>query len=65
MAVTDQPSLIVSGIGRGREKEVAIQGKQLSHYAGHRARMGRVLPDKLKPHSVKVPPKPEPESGST
>jgi len=65
VAVTDQPSLIVSGIARGREKDVVIEGTRLSHYAGHRARMGRVLPDKLKPHGVKVPPKAEPESGGT
>ncbi len=31
----------------------------MGHYAGHRARMGRVLPDKLKPQTLKVPPKPE------
>ncbi len=58
VVVSDQPSLIVSGIARGREKEVTIRDKGMGHYAGHRARMGRVLPDKLKPHTLKVPPKP-------
>jgi topoisomerase-4 subunit A len=57
VVVSDQTSLIVSGLSRGREKEVTIQGKAMGHYAGHRARMGRVLPDKLKPHTLKVPPK--------
>jgi hypothetical protein len=49
---------MVAGLSRGREKEVTIRGKDMGHYAGHRARMGRVLPDKLKPHTLKVPPKP-------
>ena len=42
----------------GKEKEVIIKGKDLGHYAGHRARMGRVLPDKLKPTELRVLPKP-------
>jgi hypothetical protein len=58
VVVSDQTSLIVSGLSRGRDKEVTIQGKGMGHYVGHRARMGRVLPDKLKPHTLKVPPKP-------
>jgi hypothetical protein len=57
VVVSDRPGLIVSGIARGKEKEVTIRGKDMGHYAGHRARMGRVLPDKLKPHSLKVPAK--------
>jgi topoisomerase-4 subunit A len=59
--VSDQASLVVSGISRGRGKEITIPQERMGHYAGHRARMGRVLPDKLKPHSLKVPPKPAPE----
>jgi len=59
--VSDQPSLAVTGISRGREKEVTMPQERMGHYAGHRGRMGRVLPDKLKPHSLKVPPKPASE----
>ena len=44
------------------EKEVEIKRKDLGHYAGHRARMGRVLPDKLKPTALRMMSKPqEPE----
>ncbi len=65
VAISDQPGLSVLGISRGKEKEVTIKGKDLGHYAGHRARMGRVLPDKLKPSALKVLPKPaEPGSES-
>jgi len=47
------------GVGRGgREKEIEISGVKLDHYVGHRARMGRVLPDKLKPMALCVPVKP-------
>ncbi len=56
--VSNDKSLIVAGLSRGREKEVPIPPKDMKHYAGHRARMGRVLPDRLKPHVIKVPPKP-------
>jgi topoisomerase-4 subunit A len=58
VAVSDQPTLMVSGISRGREKEVTLANDKLWHYAGHRARMGRVLPDKLKPTALKVSAKP-------
>jgi topoisomerase-4 subunit A len=57
VAVSDQPTLNVYGIARGREREVTIAEKQMQHYAGHRARMGRVLPDKLKPQGIRVAPK--------
>jgi topoisomerase-4 subunit A len=57
VAVSDQPTLNVYGIARGREREVTIAEKQMQHYAGHRARMGRVLPDKLKPQAIRVAPK--------
>jgi topoisomerase-4 subunit A len=57
--VTNQPSVIVTGVGRGGKfRELPVQGKELGHYAGHRALKGRVLPDKLKPHGIKTPPKP-------
>ena len=59
VAVSDRPTLNVYGISRGREKEVTILQKDMQHYAGHRARMGRVLPDKLKPQGIRVLPKPE------
>ncbi|MBI2961178.1 MAG: DNA topoisomerase IV subunit A [Betaproteobacteria bacterium] len=52
-------SLSVQGVGRGgREKEIEISGAKLEHHLGHRARMGRVLPEKLKPTGLRVPEKP-------
>jgi topoisomerase IV subunit A len=57
VAVSDQPTLSVYGEARGREREVTIPQQKMAHYAGHRARMGRVLPDKLKPHGIRVAPK--------
>jgi topoisomerase-4 subunit A len=59
--VSDQPSLNVFGSARGRDKEVTIPQKEMQHYAGHRARMGRVLPDKLKPLGLRVLPKAGPQ----
>jgi topoisomerase-4 subunit A len=60
--VSDRPSLIVSGIARaGKAKDVTITAERMQHYAGHRARMGRVLPDKLKPQAIRAPS--EDESG--
>jgi hypothetical protein len=54
--VSDRPSLIVSGIARtGKAKEVTITAERMQHYAGHRARRGRVLPDKLKPSAIQAP----------
>ncbi|MBL8541729.1 MAG: DNA topoisomerase IV subunit A, partial [Betaproteobacteria bacterium] len=50
VAVSDQRKLTVVGTGRGgREKTVNISGDELAHHAGHRARMGRVIADKIKP----------------
>jgi len=61
--VSDQRSVIVAGVARGgKEKEITIPHKDMGHYAGHRARMGRVLPDKLKPTTVKAMPKPNPDA---
>ena len=60
--VSDRPNLIVSGIARnGKPKDVIIAAERMQHYAGHRARMGRVLPDKLKPHMIRAPSKEESE----
>ncbi len=54
-SVFDGKWLAVSGIGRGgKEKEVALSGEKLKHYLGHRARMGRVLPERLKPSALRV-----------
>jgi topoisomerase-4 subunit A len=58
VAISDQPGLSVIGVSRGKEKEVEIKRKDLGHYAGHRARMGRVLPDKLKPTALRMMSKP-------
>jgi len=63
VVVSDQPSVIVAGVARGgKEKEISIPEKDMGHYAGHRARMGRVLPDKLKPTALKTMPRPKPET---
>ena len=62
VVVSDQPRLIVAGVARGRQKEITIAEKDMGHYVGHRARMGRVLPDKLKPTALKTVPKPKPET---
>jgi topoisomerase-4 subunit A len=55
-------SVTVSGIGRsGKEKLLDIKGEKLRHHLGHRARMGRVLPEKMKPTGLSVLPKLQPE----
>ena len=58
-AVARLISVTVSGIGHGgKEKALEIKGEKLRHHVGHRARMGRGLPEKLKPpKSLSVPPK--------
>lgn len=49
-ALISGKSVKVLGVGRaGKEKVVDISGEKFEHYFGRRARMGRVLPDKLKP----------------
>ena len=51
--VTSLDLVTVRGIGRGgKEKSLEIKGEKLRHHLGHRARMGRVLPEKLKPPIV-------------
>ena len=59
VAVSDQPGLSVLGSAAARRRRLRSRARTLGHYAGHRARMGRVLPDKLKPVALKVLPKPE------
>ena len=57
-AVTRLTTVTVTGIGRGgKEKALEIKGEKLRHHIGHRARMGRVLPEKLKPTALSVPPR--------
>jgi topoisomerase-4 subunit A len=58
VAVASLGSVTVSGIGRGgKEKALEIKGEKLRHHVGHRARKGRVLPEKLKqPMRLAVPP---------
>ncbi|HTO43563.1 MAG TPA: DNA topoisomerase IV subunit A [Burkholderiales bacterium] len=63
VAVSDQPRLFVFGTAKGKEKEIELADQKLWHYAGQRARMGRVLPDKLKPLALKVQAR-APESAS-
>jgi len=54
-AVFNGKTIGVAGTGRGgKQKEMALSGEKLKHYFGRRARMGRVLPDKLKPTSIEL-----------
>ena len=60
VAVHSGRSIIIRGKGRGgREREIEISGAKLDHYFGHRARMGRVLPDKIRPMELRVAAKPQ------
>ncbi|MEK6208939.1 MAG: DNA topoisomerase IV subunit A [Pseudomonadota bacterium] len=59
VAVSDQPKLIVRGVNRnGTEKELVLEKDKLAHHVLKRARMGRVLPEKLKPTALVVPARP-------
>jgi topoisomerase-4 subunit A len=59
VTVTGDRSVMVEGIGRGgKEKQLPLAGAKLGHHVGHRARMGRVLPEKLTPTGLKLPKKP-------
>jgi len=64
VAVTNAKELIVEGVGRrgGKAREVRLSGDKLAHHFGHRARMGRVLPDRMTPSAIKLPPPPESSS---
>jgi topoisomerase-4 subunit A len=56
VAVSDQSKLIVRGVNRnGKEKELVLEKGKLAHHVLKRARMGRVLPEKLKPTALVVP----------
>ncbi len=61
VAVTNAKELVVEGVGRrgGKAREVRLAGDRLAHHFGHRARMGRVLPDRMTPSAIKLPPPPE------
>jgi hypothetical protein len=48
----------VRGIRNGKEDEVQLQGDKLSHHILKRARMGRVLPKKLKQPLSLIPAEP-------
>ncbi len=54
--VSDQQKLTIAGLTRGKANTIVLQGKQLAAYAGHRARMGKALPDKIKPRQLMVEP---------
>jgi len=57
--VTSERAVVVKGTLRGKEKELVLSGARFEHYVGRRARMGRVLPEKLKaPLHLGVPTKP-------
>lgn len=61
VAVSDQQALAVTGIAprSGKEKTLTLSGSKLAHYAGHRARMGRRLPERLRmPLGLQVPARP-------
>ena len=62
VAVTGERQVVVTGIGRGdKEREAVLGGDKFEHYVGHRARMGRVLPDRMKPpFALRVRPRPTP-----
>jgi len=51
VAVTAKREIALTGVAprSGKEKEIVIAGAKFEHHVGHRARMGRVLPEKLKP----------------
>lgn len=62
-AVAKLSSVTISGVGRGgKEKTLEIKGEKLRHHIGHRARMGRVLPEKVTPTGLSLPAKPQPEA---
>ncbi|MEO8005048.1 MAG: DNA topoisomerase IV subunit A, partial [Betaproteobacteria bacterium] len=50
VAISNKQTLTITGIGQrtGKEKSVTLSGTKLAHHILKRARMGRVLPEKLK-----------------
>ena len=62
VAISDQPTLTIAGIAprSGKEDEVSLSKDKLTHHVLKRARMGRVLPKKMKmPLAIRVLPKPQ------
>jgi len=62
VAVAAQREIALTGVAprSGKEKEIVITGAKFEHHVGHRARMGRVLPEKLRPpYALRVPGKPD------
>jgi topoisomerase-4 subunit A len=60
VAVISRREIALTGVAprSGKEKEIVIAGAKFEHHVGHRARMGRVLPEKLKPpYTLRVSPK--------
>jgi len=63
VAVTARCEVTVIGIAprSGKEKEIVLADKKFEHHVGHRARTGRVLPEKLTaPLALRVGMEPEP-----
>ena len=59
--LSSRPELLVLGVGRGgKEKEVLLRPRDMGHYAGHRAQKGRVLPDRIRPTALRIPPEAPP-----
>jgi topoisomerase-4 subunit A len=55
VAVSDQQKLTVRGVNRnGKEKDIELSREKLAHHILRRARMGRVLPEKVKPTALIV-----------
>jgi topoisomerase-4 subunit A len=50
VAILNKQTLTVRGIGlrTGKDKAITLAGEKLAHYILKRARMGRVLPEKLR-----------------
>jgi topoisomerase-4 subunit A len=55
VAISDQPSLTVLGVGRAnKDREIDLKAKDLGYYAGNRALRGRMLPEKMKPVGLRT-----------
>jgi topoisomerase-4 subunit A len=56
IAVFSGNALMVNGSSKtGKLKSLQLAGAKLTHHVGHRARMGRVLPDSMTPESIELP----------
>jgi len=59
VAAYNGKTLLIEGVSKnGKAKSVTLSGAKLEHHVGHRARMGRVLPDRMTPVSISVPDQP-------